>query len=180
MMRMIQWKTTSPTTTALLHSALQEGHPTAVRIGKRGPTLQFPEDLPKIHANAATSPASASSSRSSTTPPTPPSPSTPPSPPPAVGSVAPPVRFGSTAPSTASTVRFGSTAPSTSPTASTTSTAATTVPPPRPVSESAYTHDDDAESGSDDQEEFEKVHLENKKRGNKKTADIWHRVKESL
>ena len=82
-------------TTALLHSALQKEYPIAVRLGRKGPTLQFPEDLPKIHADAATSPATASSSSSATAPSTSstpsstsPSPSTAPSPSP------PTVRFG--------------------------------------------------------------------------------------
>ena len=63
-------------TTALLHSALQEDYPIAVRLGRKGPTLQFPEDLPKIHADAATSPATASSSSSATAPSTSPTAST--------------------------------------------------------------------------------------------------------
>ena len=65
-------------TTALLHSALQEAYPIAVRLGQNSPTLQFPEDLPNIHANAAASTASASSSRSSRTPSATTTPSTPP------------------------------------------------------------------------------------------------------
>ena len=111
-------------TTALLHSALQETYPTAVRLGQKSPTLQFPEDLPNIHVNTAASTASASTSRSSRTPSATATPSTPPpagSATPstassAAPSVAPTVRSGSTAPSAAPsvapTVRFGSTTPS--------------------------------------------------------------------
>ena len=41
--------------------------------------------------------------------------------------------------------------------------AAATVPPLRPVSDSAVTHDNDAGSCNDDQEDFEKLHLEIKR-----------------
>ena len=112
-------------TTALLHSALQENCPTAVRLGQKSPALQFPEDVPNTHiniaastilhntaqyctirANTAASTASASTTRSSRTPSATATATATPSPPPPVGAATPPVRFGSAAPS----VRFGSAA----------------------------------------------------------------------
>ena len=160
-------------TTALFHSALQENCPTAVRLGPKSPALQFPEnkyiDLPNTHISTAASTASTSSTRFSRTPRATPTPS------PTAGATTPPVRFGSAAPpvrfgSAAPSVRFGSAA-TTAPTltgsppqpTATTLAAAATVPSFHPVSDSAVTHEDDAGSCSDDQEEFEKVHLEIKR-----------------
>jgi hypothetical protein len=101
-------------TTALLHSALQDTFPTAVRLGETSPTLQFPEDV-----NTAPSPSSASNSRSSRT-------------------------TGAT--TTASTLA-----------------AAGGSSPLRPVSDQDVSHDGEADNCGDDQEDFEKLHLEIKK-----------------
>ena len=71
-------------TTGLLHSALQTEYPVARRIDQKGASLQFPEDLPEIHANAVISPTTARPSSSATTPSsTSPLPPTAPSPSPA-------------------------------------------------------------------------------------------------
>ena len=91
-------------TTALLHSALQREYPVATRLGKKGASLQLPEDLAKIQANAVVSQATSRASTSATTPPIFPTPSsTPPPAPTAPFPPSPTVRFDSRTPPTATT-----------------------------------------------------------------------------
>ena len=91
-------------TTALLHSALQREYPVATRLDKKGASLQLPEDLAKIQANAVISQATARASSSATTPPSFPTPSsTSPPAPTAPSPPSPTVRFDSRTPSAATT-----------------------------------------------------------------------------